>query len=57
MALFNPSSNNHIMSSAEAIVALGVFSPVISIVDGTGQNYDAAKDAQGLPEAFREVTG
>ena len=29
----------------------------MSIVDGTKQVYDASKNAQGLPEAFREVAG
>jgi hypothetical protein len=44
------------MSDAEAIVVLGVISS-ISIVDGTKQIYDAATNAQGLPEAFRDVAG
>jgi hypothetical protein len=43
------------MSGAEAIVALGVISSIITIVDGTKQVYDAAANAQGLPEGFREV--
>lgn len=43
------------MSGVEAIVVLGVISSVISIVDGTKQVFDAATNAQGLPEAFREV--
>lgn len=43
------------MSGAEAIVVLGVISSIISIVDGTKQIYDAATNAQGLPEAFRDV--
>ena len=45
------------MSGAEAIVVLGVISSIISIVNGTKQVYDAATNAQGLPEAFREVAG
>ncbi|MCJ1431036.1 hypothetical protein MMC27_000386 [Xylographa pallens] len=45
------------MSGAEAIVILGVISAVLSIIDGTKQVYDSAKDARGLPEAFREVAG
>ncbi|MCJ1392832.1 hypothetical protein MMC18_005704, partial [Xylographa bjoerkii] len=45
------------MSGAEAIAVLGVISSIISIVDGTKQVYDAATNAQGLPEAFREVAG
>jgi len=43
------------MAGAEAILVLGVISSIIQIVDGTKQVYDAATDAQGLPEAFREV--
>jgi hypothetical protein len=45
------------MSGAEAIAVLGVISSVIAIVDGTKQVYDAASNATGLPEAFREVAG
>ena len=45
------------MSGAEAIAVLGVVSSIIAIVDGTKKVYDAAKDARGLPEAFREVAG
>ena len=45
------------MSGIEAIAVLGVISSVISIIDGTKQVYDAATNAQGLPEAFREVAG
>jgi len=45
------------MSGAEAIVVLGLISSIISIVDGTKQIYDAATNAQGLPEAFRDVAG
>ncbi|ETS86513.1 hypothetical protein PFICI_00341 [Pestalotiopsis fici W106-1] len=40
------------MSGAEV---LGIISAVIAIVDGINQLYDGAKDATGLPEAFREV--
>lgn len=43
------------MSGAEVIAVLGVISSVIAIVDGTKKVYDAASDAHGLPEAFREV--
>jgi hypothetical protein len=43
------------MSGAEAVLVLGVISSIISIVDGIKQVYDAATDAKGLPEAFREV--
>ncbi|KAH8742907.1 hypothetical protein F5882DRAFT_423908 [Hyaloscypha sp. PMI_1271] len=45
------------MSGAEAIAVLGVISSIISIVDGIKQVYDAAKNTQGIPEAFREVAG
>ena len=45
------------MSGAETIAVLGFISSIISIVDGNKQAYDAAKNAQGLPEAFREVAG
>ena len=43
------------MSGAEAITVLGVIGSIISIVDAAKKVYDAATDAQGLPEAFREV--
>ena len=43
------------MSGAEAIAVLGVIASIISIIDGTKQIYDAATNARGLPEAFREV--
>ena len=43
------------MSGTEAIVVLGVISSIIAIIDGAKQVYDAATNAQGLPEAFREV--
>ena len=45
------------MSGAEAIAVLGVISSITSIVEGTKKIYDAATDAHGLPEAFREVAG
>ena len=45
------------MSGAEVIAVLGVISSIIAIVDGTKKVYDAATNAQGLPEAFREVAG
>src|SRR4051812_6904228 len=41
------------MSVAEAI---GLISGVISIIEATKTVYDAAKDAKGQPEAFRQVT-
>jgi hypothetical protein len=43
------------MSGAEAILVLSVVSSVITVVDGAKQVYDAAANAEGLPEAFREV--
>ena len=43
------------MAGAEAILVLGVISSIIAVVDGTKQVYDAATNAEGLPEAFREV--
>ncbi|KAE9368986.1 hypothetical protein N431DRAFT_428679 [Stipitochalara longipes BDJ] len=43
------------MSGAEAILVMGVISSIISIIDGTKKVIDAAKDAKGLPKAFREV--
>lgn len=45
------------MSGAEALALLGAISSIIQIVDGTKQVYDAATNAQGLPEAFRDVAG
>jgi hypothetical protein len=43
------------MAGAEAVLVLGVISSIISIVDGIKQVYDAATDAESLPEEFREV--
>ncbi len=43
------------MSGAEAIAVLGLISSIIAIVDEIKKVYDAATDARGLPEAFREV--
>ena len=45
------------MPGAEAAAVLGVISSIITIVDGAKKVYDAAKDARGLPGAFREVAG
>ena len=45
------------MSGAEVPAVLGVISSIISIVEGTKKVYDAATNAKGLPEAFREVAG
>lgn len=43
------------MSGAEAGLVVGLISGTIAIVDATKKIYDAAKDQQGLPAAFREV--
>lgn len=49
MPSFAPAGN---MSGAEVI---GVISGIIAIVDATVKVYDAATDASGLPETFRDV--
>jgi hypothetical protein len=41
------------MSGAEVI---GIISGIIAIVDATVKVYNAANDASGLPEAFRDVS-
>lgn len=43
------------MSGAEATAVISLISAVIGIVQATKQVYDAANDATGLPEAFRQV--
>ena len=43
------------MSGAEDAVVVGLISGVISIIEATKTVYDAAKDAKGQPEAFRQV--
>jgi F0F1-type ATP synthase delta subunit len=43
------------MSGAEAGFVIGLISGVISIIEATKTVYDAAKDAKGQPEAFRQV--
>lgn len=43
------------MSGAEAAFVIGLVSGVIAIVEATKTVYDAAKDAKGQPEAFRQV--
>jgi F0F1-type ATP synthase delta subunit len=43
------------MSGAEASFVIGLISGVISIIEATKTVYDAAKDAHGQPEAFRQV--
>ncbi len=45
------------MSGAEAIAVLGLISSIVDIIDEIKKVYDAATDAKGLPEAFREVAG
>ena len=39
----------------EAGTVIGLISGVISIIEATNTVYDAAKDAKGQPEAFRQV--
>jgi len=39
----------------EAGTAIGLISGVITIIEATKTVYDAAKDAKGQPEAFRQV--
>jgi hypothetical protein len=43
------------MAGAEAGFDIGLISGVISIIDATKKVYDAAKDAKGQPEAFRQI--
>jgi len=43
------------MSGAEAGFVVGLISSVISIIEATKTVYDAAKDAKGQSEAFRQV--
>jgi hypothetical protein len=43
------------MSGAEAAFVVGLISGAISIIEAIKTVYDAAKDAQGQPEAFRQV--
>ena len=43
------------MSGAEAAFVFGLISGVISICQATKTIYEAAKDANGQPEAFRQV--
>jgi Mg2+ and Co2+ transporter CorA len=43
------------MSGAEAGFVVGLISSVISIIEATKTVYDAAKDAKGQPETFRQV--
>lgn len=55
--VLNLHSHEHVMAGVEAITVLGVIASIISIFDGAQHVYDAATNAQGLPEAFREVAG
>ena len=55
--VFEPAFPQPRMSGAEAAAVLGLISSIISIIEGTKKVYDAATNAQGLPEAFREVAG
>jgi hypothetical protein len=43
------------MSGAEAAFIVGLISGVISIIEATKTVYDAAKDAKGQPDEFRQV--
>ncbi|OAP54477.1 hypothetical protein AYL99_11578 [Fonsecaea erecta] len=43
------------MSGAEASLVIGLISGVISIVSAIRSTYDAVKDKDNLPEAFRDV--
>jgi hypothetical protein len=43
------------MSGAEAAFVVGLISGVISIIEATKTVYDAAKDAKGQPEVFRQA--
>jgi hypothetical protein len=43
------------MSGAEAVFVVSLISNVISIIEATKTVYNAAKDAKGQPEAFRQV--
>ena len=43
------------MSGAEAGFVVGLISGVISLIEATKTVYDAAKDARGQPETFRQV--
>lgn len=43
------------MSGAEAAFVIGLISGTISIIEAIKTLYDAAKDTEGQPEAFRQV--
>ena len=44
------------MSGAEAGFVIGLIGSLISIIEGAKKVYDAAGDAKGQPEAFRQVS-
>ncbi|KAH0555818.1 hypothetical protein GP486_006235 [Trichoglossum hirsutum] len=43
------------MSGAEAVLVIGLIGSLISVIDGAKKIYDAAGDAKGQPEEFRQV--
>jgi archaellum biogenesis ATPase FlaH len=43
------------MSGAEAVLVIGLIGSLISIIDAAKKIYDAAGDAKGQPEEFRQV--
>lgn len=43
------------MSGAEAVFVVSLISNIISIIEAIKTVYDAARDAKGQPEAFRQV--
>lgn len=43
------------MPSAEAFAVLGMISSIVLMVDGTEQVYDAATNAESLPDAFLTI--
>lgn len=47
--------NRAIISGAEAVFVVGLILGVILIIDATKTVFDAARDAKGQPEAFRQV--
>jgi hypothetical protein len=43
------------MSGTEAGLVVGLISGAIAIIDATKKTYDAVRDSQGQPDAFRKV--
>lgn len=43
------------MSGAEAALVIGLIASVVTTVEVVEKLYDAAQDARGQPEAFRQV--